>query len=128
MAHNSMMTMNSNNSDVVVLLCAPSHDRLTHYTSSLLEDFPSLGTRTILCTFDSPLKYDQLLANYSINPKETDVAVIFCGHGKDPSLQGPGENPGSPDYSTAQSVFYEDSFLHMGPKIMLAACCYSALG
>jgi hypothetical protein len=113
--------------DKVVLLCAPVHDRLTEYTSMLLENFPSLGARTILCKFQEPLTYDQLLERLSLD-QSTDITVIFCGHGEKPSLQGPGAEPNEPDYEKIRSAFYRDSFLDLGPNRMLAACCYAAAG
>lgn len=127
MVTNTMTTRTQSNamgvSDRVILLCAPVHDRLTRFTSALLENFPSLDGDTILCKFDSPLTYPQLLTTLAVDPEVTDVVVIFCGHGEYQSLQGPGVQPGAPKYSNSQSSFYNESFLELGPTLILAACC-----
>ena len=134
MAHNNTTTTRTNEQSSqagsggkVILLCAPIHDQLTKYTSTLLEDFPGLGVRTILCKFREPLSYDQLLESLSLDPS-TEVTLVFCGHGEKPSLQGPGADPDEPDYENIRSPFYRDSFLDLGPQRMLAACCYAAAG
>src|SRR5215218_8806091 len=115
---------------LVILLCAPSHDTLTEYTSELLDNFPGLGAPAVLHKFVSPLRYDQLLSALSINPGTTDVALIFCGHGEPPELQGPGAHPGAAGYRDARSAFYDESFLDAGlvPKFLLAFCCSAAAG
>jgi hypothetical protein len=113
-------------SNFLILLCAPSHDSLTEYTSTLLENFPNLGAPTSLHKFVSPLTYEQLLSSLSIDPNTTEVALIFCGHGEPTSLQGPGTHPGAPDYNDVRSSFYDDSFIHLAPRFMLAFCCSAA--
>jgi hypothetical protein len=113
---------------LLILLCAPSHDTLTQYTSGLLAGFPSLGAPALLHKFSSPLRYDQLLASLPINQQATDVALVFCGHGEPSELQGPGAHPGAPGYSDARSAFYDSSLLQAGavPKFMLAFCSSAA--
>jgi hypothetical protein len=131
MPHNNTTMMNSQTNtggggNLLILLCAPSHDDLTEYTSKLLENFPDLGAPTKLRKIESPLTYDQLLAELSINPETTQIALVFCGHGEPASLRGPGAHPGAPDYKTRQASFYDDSLLHIGPMFMLAFCCSAA--
>jgi hypothetical protein len=110
-----------------ILLGAPSHDDLTEYTSTLLEEFPNLGLPTVLFKFTTPIKYDYLLTQCPI-PPPADVLLIFCGHGEDSALQGPGANPGASNYRKLRSDFYTDSYLHLGPTFMLAFCCKAGLG
>lgn len=112
--------------NLIILLGAPSHDELTEYTSKLLEGLPALGAPTLLCKFDAPLTYDQLLVQKSVNPTGKSVMLLFCGHGVDSALQGPGVSPGMPNYSKARSPFYDDSHIQLGPKFLLAFCCYAA--
>lgn len=114
--------------NLIILLSAPSHDRFTRYTNRLLENFPDLGAPTILEKFQSPLTYDQLLVQHFINPNTTHTALIFCGHGEDASLEGPGAQPGTPNYKTARSVFYNELHLDYGPTFLLAFCCNAATG
>lgn len=138
MTHDSTTTMTGNiqidptattgGDDLFILLCAPSHDDLTDYTSKLFDNFPNLGAPTLLHKFESPLKYDHLLSGLPIDPEKTEVALIFCGHGEPSSLLGPGTSPDTPDYRQTFSSFYDDSFLHLGPKLMLAFCCSAAVG
>jgi hypothetical protein len=109
--------------DLIVLLCAPAHDKLTNYTSTLLESLPSLNRPTNLRKFSEPLTYDSLLQQLSID-SDTDVAVVFCGHGDQSSLLGPPAGPNS----TAKTCFYDATFLDSGPKYMLAMCCSAAVG
>src|ERR1043166_7526671 len=122
---NTTTTQNNPNGsgNLLILLCAPSHDDLTEYTSKLLENFPSLGAPTVLCKIEVPVTYDQLLSNLAIDPETTEVALIFCGHGQTSSCQGPGAQLWAPNYRKSRSFFYNDSFLHMGPVFMLAFCC-----
>ena len=132
MTHSTTTTTNLQNNPIVahsflILLCAPVHDELTEYTSLLLENLPALGGRTILNKFTGPLTYQQLLANLSVNPDDTEIAVIFSGHGEYSSLQGPGAHPGASNYSEAQSSFYDEDSLHLGPTLMFAACCNAAV-
>jgi len=113
--------------NLIILLGAPSHDNLTEYTSKLLEDFPDLGAPTLLCRIETPVTYDTLLAQKSIDPSQTEVVLIYCGHGEPPSLQGPGALPGTPNCRDLQSVFYDERFLHLGPTFVLAFCCSAAI-
>ncbi|HEY0322015.1 MAG TPA: hypothetical protein VGC66_13735 [Pyrinomonadaceae bacterium] len=130
MPHDDTTTTQNNpagSGNLLILLCAPSHDDLTEYTSKLLENFQSLGEPTVFCKIESPLTYDQLLSNLAVDPKTTEIGLIFCGHGETASLQGPGAPPGTPDYKKLRSFFYDDSFLHLGPTFMLAFCCSAAV-
>lgn len=113
--------------ELVILLVAPSHDALTEYTSKLLEDFPPLGSPTILCKIKRPTSYDELLSLHSINPLTTDVALIFSGHGDDSSLQGPGEDGDALDYTMPRSHFFDQTDVLTGPKHLLAFCSKAAL-
>lgn len=131
MTHHKTTTpsnQSSGGNNLFILFCAPSHDDLTEYTSKLLKNSRSLGAPAAVSTFTQPLKYDQLLTQHSINPDEMDVALIFCGHGTASALQGPGAQPGAANYKKARSPFYDASHLHLGPKFMLAFCCYAARG
>ncbi len=110
----------------VILLVAPSHDNLTEYTSKLLENFPGLGAPTLLCKIESPLTYDKLLSQKSIDPLATNVALIFCGHGEKNSLLGPGAQRSAPDYRTAHSSFFDESHVPIVPKFLLAFCSDTA--
>lgn len=108
---------------LIVLLCAPEHDPLTRYTSKLLQDLPSLNRQTSLHKFHKPLTYDSLIEEQSIEP-ETDVAVVFWGHGNESSLLGPPDT----SKSTAMTCFYDATYVNSGPKYMLAMCCSASLG
>jgi hypothetical protein len=127
MTHNST-TQGNLPSNLTILLGAPSHDRLTNYTSNLLALLPKLGAPTILIKFQSPLTYDQMLSQQSINPNTTDIALIFCGHGEETSLEGPGAYPGASNYRKTRSTFYDESHHDQGPKFLLAFCCSAATG
>jgi hypothetical protein len=109
--------------DLIVLLCAPTHDRLTNYTSDLLENLPTLKRPTNVRKFTEPLTYESLLQELAIEP-ETDVAVVFWGHGDAFSLLGPPVDPKSKE----KSRFYDATFINSGPKYMLAFCCSAAVG
>lgn len=111
------------NSDLIILLAAPSYDKLTEYTSSLVVNLPPLGGPTRLRVIKSELTYDQLLAQEGIDPADTEVSLVFCGHGEDASLRGPG-----PDDDDEDSPFYDDSHHSVCPKLMLAFCCLAAKG
>lgn len=130
MTHQDMTTTENtqNDANLLILLCAPSHDDLTEYTSRLFASFPHLGGRVELRIFESPLKYEQLLLELSVNPATADVALIFCGHGEPFSLQGPGALPGEPNYRKTFSSFYDEGTIDNRPKLMLAFCCNSAAG
>lgn len=111
-----------NTHNIKVLLCAPSHDRLTRFTSALFDGIPDLGAPTVLYKIVQPTAYDQLLDTLP-HGRTTKVALIFAGHGTPTSLLGPGVNQDSTNYEKTFSCFYDDSFLNIGPKIMLAFCC-----
>jgi hypothetical protein len=113
---------------VVILLCGPRHDRLTEFTSNLLDGFPSDFGPPMVCKFEEPLSYDHLLDELAIGPEAGDIALVFSGHGTLDSLQGPGSVTNSPDQSLSRSRFYDDSFLHLGPRLMVAFCCHAAVG
>lgn len=112
----------------LILLCGPRHDPLTEFTSSLLDGFPSDFGPPILHKFEEPLSYEQLLDDLTIGPEAGDIAMVFTGHGTLDSLQGPGQIPHSSDQSLSRSRFYDDTFLHLGPQLMLAFCCHAAVG
>jgi hypothetical protein len=114
--------------NLVIVLAGPSHDDLTEYTSGLVRDLSDLGHASVLRIFNSPLTYERLLNEEAIDPRTTDVALIFCGHGEDHSLRGPGAEPGAPGCRTLKSSFYDDSQYGLRPKFMLAFCCYAANG
>jgi len=113
---------------LVILLVAPSYDDLTEYTSKLLENFPQVGASTILCKLESPMTYSELLSQHSIDPLATEVALIYCGHGENDSLLGPGAHPSAPDYRTTHSSFFNESYMPIGPKFLLAFCSNAANG
>ena len=108
--------------NLLILLCAPSHDDLTKYTSKLFESFPHLGAPSEQRIFEHPLTYDQLLSELSVDPDTTDIALVFCGHGEPFSLLGPGVHRDS------FSSFYDDKLIELRPKHMLAFCCSAAAG
>lgn len=112
----------------IILLCGPRHDRLTEFTSALLEDFPSDFGQPFLHKFEKPLSYDELIADLGVGPRDGDIALVFSGHGTLDSLEGPGTSPNSPDQSLSRSRFYDETFLHLGPQLMLAFCCHAAVG
>lgn len=114
--------------NLLILVSAPSHDRLTKYTAKLLQSLPIFNVPTEVHKFESPLTYDQLLAQKLIDPNDTNVALIFGGHGEDFSLEGPGAHPGTANYSNVRSIFYDDSNLAQGPEFLLAFCCSAATG
>lgn len=131
MIHNSSTTPTKSNltgGPGLILICAPSHDNLTEYTSKLLENFSALGAPTVLRKIESPLTYDQLLTELSLDPVATEIMLIFCGHGEPTALLGPADHPGAPDYRDTVASFYDESHLHLGPKLMLAFCCSAAAG
>lgn len=128
MTHNSTHQSSLTGSNLIILLGAPSHDRLTRYTHRLLENFPDLGAPTLLKKFQSPLTYDQLLAQESINSGTVQTALIFCGHGENASLEGPGVPPDSPNYNTLRSAFYDERHIDYGPTLLLAFCCNAGTG
>lgn len=112
----------------VILLCGPRHDRLTEFTSTLLDDFPADFGTPSLHKLEEPLSYEQLLDDLAIGPEAGNIALVFSGHGTLDSLQGPGRVLDSPDHSLSRSRFYDESFLHLGPQLMLAFCCNAAVG
>lgn len=111
---------------LMIMLVAPAYDYLTRYTSKLLENFPDLGAPTILCKIESPLTYDELLSQHSIDPSVTDVALILCGHGKKNSLLGPSTQPPAPGHRESHSSFFDESHVPIGPKYLLAFCSNAA--
>jgi hypothetical protein len=58
----------------------------------------------------------------SIEP-ESEVALIFWGHGSESSLLGPPADSNS----TAMTCFYDAKSIDSGPKYLLAMCCSSAI-
>jgi len=116
----------SGRTDLQVILGSPSHDALTEYMSMLLDDFPPLGFPTSLFRFVAPKDYGNALAHLSIE-SDQDVFLIFCGHGSDAALLGPGTTPNAADYGTLKSVFYDRSHLHLGPQLLLAFCCSAGI-
>lgn len=118
----------SSGGNLFILICTPSHDNFTEYTSQLLKNSRGFGAPAAMRVFTGPLDYEQLLNQLSINPDKTDVALIFCGHGTASSLQGPGAQPGSANYKKARSSFYDASHLDLGPKFLLAFSCDAAQG
>lgn len=114
--------------NLLILVSAPSHDRLTKYTAKILQTLPIFNVPTEVHKFEGPLTYDQLLAQKLINPNNTSIALIFGGHGEASALKGPGANPGAADYKKARSIFYDDSSLAQGPDFLLAFCCNAATG
>lgn len=111
---------------LVILLVAPLYDDLTEYTSGLLDNFPSLGAPTILSKIKRPLTYNELLSVHAIDPLKTDVALIFCGHGKANALEGPGVLD-APNYRAARSIFFDQRHIPKGPKFLLAFCSNAAI-
>ena len=105
------------------LRAAPAHDDFTTYSSSLLVNFPSLGTPTAVRMFSESLTYKQLLKEQNIK-SSTDVLLIFCGHGTEFELLGPAL-PGTADET---SDFYNETHIHLGPRFMLAFCCNAGKG
>src|SRR5262249_473729 len=110
-----------------ILLTAPSHDDLTEYTTTLLENLPPLGYPTVLYKFDGPTTYDKVPQRLT-QPPGLDVLVIFGGHGDKASLQGPGVFPGAPRYRELRSTFFDKSHLPLAPTFMLAFCCSAGQG
>src|SRR5437763_5736456 len=111
--------------NLLILLCAPSHDRLTEFTCKLFIDFPNLGAPAKFFKIERPITYEQLLSTLSLG-QDAEVALIFSGHGDSTSLLCPGVNPESPDYEKSFSCFYDNTFLNLGPTYMLAFCCSAA--
>lgn len=126
MTHNTTQNQTTDG-NLIVLICAPEHDGLTRFTSTLFEDFPSLGEPTEFFKITHPTTYEQLLAELAPE-SDTKIALIFCGHGDSSGLLGPGADPSSPDYEKVRSYFYEEAFLYLGPQRMLAFCCSAAVG
>ena len=118
-----MDTHNKPLGGVFTLLAAPAHDDFTNYSSSLLNDFPSLGTATALRRFSGPLTYKQLIKEQGIKAS-TDILLIFCGHGNDSELLG----PALPGTSDETSVFYDETHVRLGPRFVLAFCCNAGKG
>jgi hypothetical protein len=112
----------------ITLLVAPAQDSLTEYTSKLLENLPALNSPSMFCKITSPITYDKLLAQHSIDPSTIDVALVFCGHGSDQSLDGPGTLPTAPDYKDVRLPFFNESHVRLGPKYLLAFCSNAATG
>jgi hypothetical protein len=106
----------------VILLVAPVHDELTAYTAGLLENPPELGAPNVLCRPESSLAYDELLSQLAIDPSETEVGLVFCGHGREDSLLG----PGAPGDAAAFSPFFDQRHVLAGPKFLLAFCSNAA--
>jgi hypothetical protein len=105
-------------SNLVVILCAPEHDDLTKFTATLFANFPGLGAPTHFFRITQPTTYEQLLSQLTL-PQDAEVALVFSGHGESDALMGPGDPP---------SCFYDDTSLHLGPKLLLAFCCNAAAG
>src|SRR4051812_7036042 len=118
-----MDTHNKPPGQIFTLVAAPAHDDFTTYSSSLLDDFPSLGTAKFFRRFSTPLTYKQLVKEQNIK-STTDVLLIFCGHGSDSELLG----PALPGTSDETSVFYDETHLRLGPSFMLAFSCNAGKG
>jgi hypothetical protein len=131
MTHNDTTTLTKSSltgAHRLVLICAPSHDDLTEYTSKLVENLPDLGPPAVLRKIESPLTYDQLLSQLALDREATEVALVFCGHGDPSALLGPAKHPGAPGYSETLAPFYDETHLPLGPGHMLAFCCSAAAG
>jgi hypothetical protein len=57
-----------------------------------------------------------------------DITLVFCGHGEPSALLVPAYPPGSPVYKDVLAAFYDESYLDLGPRLMLAFCCSAAAG
>jgi hypothetical protein len=129
MTHNQMTTQTTgNDGNRLILICAPSHDDLTEYTSKLVEDFPDFGAPVVLRKIEGPLTYAQLLRELSPDQRAKDITLVFCGHGEASALLVPKYPPGASGYTDTLASFYDESYIHLGPKIMLAFCCSAAAG
>lgn len=120
--------LKSNLADGLILICAPSHDDLTEYTSKLVEKFPDFGVPVVLRKIEGPLTYDQLVLELSPHQSASDITLVFCGHGEPFALLVPAYPPGAPGYKDTLASFYDESYLHLGPKFMLAFCCSAGAG
>jgi len=133
MTHNNMTTQTKSNladGGRVILLCAPSHDELTEYTSKLLEAFPDLSVPTVLRKIDGPLTYGQLLLELelSTHQRAPDITLVFCGHAEPSALLVPAYPPGTQGHKNSLGPFYDNSYVDLGPTLMLAFCCSAAAG
>lgn len=108
----------------VILLVAPVYDAVTKYTAGLLENPPELGAPNVLCRLERPLAYDELLSQLSIDPAATEIGLVFCGHGREDALLG----PGTLSEGAAGSTFFEQRHVPAGPKFLLAFCSKAAAG
>jgi len=120
------MGFSADSKRLLVLLAVPAQDGLTDYALKLLEDLPNLGAPTLLCDIKSPITYDDLLSQNCIDYRETDVALVFCGHGSRDSLFGPSLSDGSASPQTARSIFFNQSHVAIGPRFLLAFCSNAA--
>ncbi len=108
----------------IILLVAPVHDALTKYGAGLLVDPPDLGAPSVLCRPEHPVTYDEQLSQLSIDPSETEVGLVFCGHSREDSLLG----PGAPSDGAAGSPFFDQRHVPTGPKFLLAFCSNAGAG
>lgn len=127
MPHQDTSTMTINDGDpLTILLCAPKHDLLTEYTSSLLQNLPDLGAPATPIVFEHPLRYDEVLTGLEIDSHTTDVTVVFCGHGAPSALLGPPKLRDPARGRNSYSSFFDISLWEYRPKFMLAFCCSAA--
>jgi len=80
----------------------------------------------MFCNIESSITYDKLLYQNSIDPLDTEIALIFCGHGERDALLVPSANGDASDGPRAATVFFDQSHIALGPEFLLAFCSRAA--
>ncbi len=110
---------------LAALLCPTPYDPFTRFLGSLFDDFPDLRIPTTLIQVKEPTDYRKLLEAVELGD-DTEVVLVFSGHGRDDALLGP---PNRHEINAAANAkysrFYDKEALALGPNVLVAFCCSS---
>ncbi len=108
------------------LLCPTPYDAFTRFLRSLFNDFPDLKMPTNLIEVKEPTDYRKLLEGVEFGD-DTEIVLVFSGHGRDDALLGPPLAQENNAPTTANySRFYDKEAVDLGPNVLVAFCCSSA--
>src|SRR5215211_5008087 len=108
--------------NVVIWLCATPFDDISKFLSGLFEGFPDLPKPMKLFTMEQATSYEQLME--SVERDETEVILVFSGHGASDALLGaPKTEGGFAEGRAKPSNFYDLEHFDLGPGALVAFCC-----